>query len=296
MIETALEHEPMLRFGAFLAVFATLAGWEALAPHRPAGYRRIQRWPHNLGLLTVDVLVTRLIVPGAAIAVAIAGEVHGWGVLNMFALPMWLAVLLTVVLLDLALYFQHVVFHAIPLLWRLHRVHHADPHMDVTTGTRFHPLEVLISVVIKCIAVAAIGPPAIAVLVFEVLLSGTALFNHANGWLPQRLDRWLRWIVVTPDMHRVHHSIVEYECNTNFGFNLPWWDRLFGTYRDQPTARHVGMKIGVDGFSGSEQLRIDRLLVQPFARRPANPISLPLQSVEAIAAPFDSGAGKASSG
>jgi sterol desaturase/sphingolipid hydroxylase (fatty acid hydroxylase superfamily) len=163
---------------------------------------------------------------------------------------------------------QHVTFHAVPALWRLHRVHHSDLDMDVTTGTRFHPVEILISTGIKCAAVAAVGAPAVAVLAFEVLLNATAMFNHANSGLPPALERWVRWLMVTPDMHRVHHSVVHSETSSNFGFNLPWWDRLFGTYRAQPAAGHAGMTIGIDAFRSERDLRLDRLLVQPF-RDPA---------------------------
>lgn len=261
-------YEPFLRLGAFLAVFAAMAWWEHVAPRRRPTFVRAARWPHNIGLLAVDVLVLRIVAPGAAIAVAVAGEAHGWGLLPALALPPWLAYPLAVALLDLAIYFQHVTFHAVPLLWRLHRVHHTDLDFDVTTGTRFHPIEIMISTVVKCAAVAAIGAPALAVLAFEVLLNATAMFNHANVRMGARIDGWLRWLVVTPDMHRVHHSVQYNETNSNFGFSLPWWDRLFGTYRDQPAAGHEAMIIGVDAFRGPEHLRLSQLLLQPFRDTP----------------------------
>lgn len=260
----ALPFEPLARIGAFLIVFAAMALWEVLAPRRQRAAGRRYRWPHNMGLLLVDVLVLRVVAPGAAIAVALAGEAQQWGLLHALAVPAWLAVPVAVVLLDLGIYFQHVMFHAVPTLWRLHRVHHTDVDFDVTTGTRFHPVEILISTGIKCAAVAAIGAPALAVLLFEILLNASAVFNHANAELPRRLDRRLRWFVVTPDMHRVHHSIVYNETNSNFGFNLPWWDRLFGTYRAQPAAGHEAMTIGVDAFRNRDDLRLDRLLLQPL--------------------------------
>jgi len=266
--QAGIAAEPLIRLGAFLGVFAIVALWEAVAPRRRAAFTRRARWPHNLGLLVLNGVLLRFVAPGAAIAVAIAGEAHGWGLVNALALPAWLAVPLAIVLLDLAVYFQHVTFHAVPALWRLHRVHHTDLDFDVTTGTRFHPIEILVSTLIKMAAVAAIGAPAVAVLVFEVLLNATAMFNHANGRLPVSLDRWLRLAVVTPDMHRVHHSIVYNETNSNFGFNLPWWDRLFGTYRAQPAAGHEAMTLGVDAFRAREDLRLDRLLVQPFRDTP----------------------------
>jgi sterol desaturase/sphingolipid hydroxylase (fatty acid hydroxylase superfamily) len=271
---SALQFEPFLRLGSFLAVFAGLALWEWLAPRRDRAFSRRARWPHNAGLLLVDVIVLRVAAPGTAIAVALAGEAHGWGLVNAAGLPWWVAVPLAVALLDLAIYFQHVTFHAVPALWRLHRVHHSDLDMDVTTGTRFHPIEIVISTAIKCAAVAAIGAPAVAVLVFEVLLNATAMFNHANVRLPLGFDRLLRLLVVTPDMHRVHHSIVYNESSSNFGFNLLWWDWLFGTYRAQPAAGHERMTIGVDAFRSPEELRLDRLLIQPFRDTPgAYPIN-----------------------
>jgi sterol desaturase/sphingolipid hydroxylase (fatty acid hydroxylase superfamily) len=261
--------EPALRLASFLAVFAAMALWELAAPRR-AGVARGARWVSNLGLLAVDVVLLRLLAPGAAIAVALAGEAHGWGLLNAVGLPAWIAIPLALALLDLAIYFQHVMFHAVPTLWRLHRVHHADVHVDVTTGTRFHPVEILISTLVKCAAVAAIGAPAVAVLAFEILLNATAVFNHANARLPRRLERALRWLVVTPDMHRIHHSVEYDESSSNFGFNLPWWDFLFGTYRAQPRLDHAAMTLGVDAFREPEDARLARLLVQPLLDTPGH--------------------------
>jgi len=265
---SGIESEPLLRLGAFLGVFLAVALWEGLVPRRRPNLQRGARWPHNLGLLLVDIAVLRLVAPGAAIAAAVAGEARGWGLLNALGLSAWLAIPLAVVLLDLAIYFQHVTFHAVPALWRLHRVHHSDLDVDVTSGTRFHPIEILISTAVKCGAVVAIGAPAVAVLVFEVLLNATAMFNHANARLPERLDGRLRWLVVTPDMHRIHHSVVYNESASNFGFNLAWWDRLFGTYRAQPAAGQEGITLGVDAFRSPADLRLDRLLVQPFRDTP----------------------------
>jgi sterol desaturase/sphingolipid hydroxylase (fatty acid hydroxylase superfamily) len=262
------EFEEAIRFAMFLAVFGAVALWEALAPRRKRSFGRLARWPHNLGLLLVDVALVRVLAPGAAIAVAMTAAGGGWGLLNVLALPVWAAIPVGVALLDLVIYFQHVMFHAVPTLWRLHRVHHADLDFDVTTGARFHPIEILISTAIKCAAIAALGAPVISVFVFEILLNATAMFNHANASLPQRLERWLRWLVVTPDMHRVHHSVRYEESSSNFGFNLPWWDRLFGTYRAQPRLGHAVMTIGVDAFRSSQDLRLDRLLVQPLRDTP----------------------------
>jgi sterol desaturase/sphingolipid hydroxylase (fatty acid hydroxylase superfamily) len=175
-----------------------------------------------------------------------------------------MAVVTSVVLLDVAIYLQHVMFHAVPALWGVHRMHHADLDFDVTTGARFHPIEIVLSMLMKFGVVVALGTPALGVLVFEVLLNATSMFNHGNARLPAQLDRYLRWFVVTPDMHRVHHSIVVGETNSNFGFNLPWWDRLLGTYRDQPAAGHEGMTIGIEQFREARELWLDRMLLQPF--------------------------------
>ncbi len=263
-----VQAEGLIRLAAFALVFGAVALWELAAPRRTPRFGRRDRWPHNLGLLFVDVLVLRLLAPGAVVGVASAAEARGWGFLNIVSLPGWAAFMIGVVVLDLVIYFQHVMFHAVPTLWRLHRVHHADQDFDVTTGTRFHPIEILISTVIKCAAVAAIGAPAMAVLVFEVLLNATAMFNHANASLPARADSWVRWLVVTPDMHRVHHSVFYDESSSNFGFNLPWWDRLFGTYRKEPRLGHDAMTVGVDAFRAAEDLRLDQLLIQPFRDTP----------------------------
>jgi sterol desaturase/sphingolipid hydroxylase (fatty acid hydroxylase superfamily) len=195
---------------------------------------------------------------------ALIGETRGWGLIHALDLPMWAGILLAVMALDLAVYLQHVLFHAVPALWRLHRMHHADLEFDVTTGIRFHPVEILLSMGIKLGVVVALGAPAVAVLLFEVLLNATSMFNHSNVRMPMALDRIVRWIVVTPDMHRVHHSIVARETNSNFGFNLPWWDRLFGTYRDQPADGHETMTIGIEQFRDQGEQRIDRMLTQPF--------------------------------
>ena len=263
-----MEFEGLIRIGVFGLVFGAVALWELAAPRRRPLFDRRARWPHNLGLLLADVVILRLLAPGAAIAVAWAAQEHGWGLLSVLHLPPWFAMMIGVLLLDLAIYFQHVMFHAVPALWRLHRVHHTDLDFDVTTGNRFHPVEILISTAIKCAAVAAIGASPLAVLVFEVLLNATAMFNHANASLPAPAERWARLLVVTPDMHRIHHSMRYEESSSNFGFNLPWWDRLFGTYRAHPAAGHEAMTIGVDAFRSAEDLRLDRLLLQPLRDTP----------------------------
>lgn len=264
MFDSLFAHEPAIRLAAFSGILAIMALWEALAPRRHQAVGRFRRWPSNLGIVVVDTLLLRLAFPAAAVGVALLAEERGWGLFQALGAPAWLAVLGSVILLDLAIYLQHVLFHAVPVLWRLHRMHHADLEFDVTTGVRFHPIEILLSMGIKIGVVAALGAPATAVLIFEVLLNGTSMFNHGNVRLPARLDRALRWIVVTPEMHRVHHSVVPRETNSNFGFNLPWWDRLFGTYRAQPEAGHEGMTIGIAQFREPGELRLDRMLTQPF--------------------------------
>jgi sterol desaturase/sphingolipid hydroxylase (fatty acid hydroxylase superfamily) len=257
-------YEPLIRVGAFIAVFAAMAGWEFAAPRRPQVIGRRVRWPNNLGIVILDAIILRLLFPVAGVGLALRGGERGWGLLNNLPLPPWVAVVVAVIVLDLAIYFQHVLFHAVPVLWRLHRMHHADLEFDLTTGVRFHPIEIVLSMLVKLGVIAALGAPALAVLTFEVLLNATSVFNHGNVRLPQPIDRVLRMIVVTPEMHRVHHSIEPVETNSNFGFNLPWWDRLFGTYRPQPAAGHENMTIGIDLFRRVGDLRLDRLLIQPF--------------------------------
>ncbi|MCU0829717.1 MAG: sterol desaturase family protein [Tabrizicola sp.] len=269
MTEPILANEPMLRLAVFLGVLVAMAGWELAAPRRRQDIPRVLRWTNNLALVVVDTVILRLTFPILAVGLALMAEERGWGLFNALNLPLWLAVLLSILLLDLAIYLQHVLFHAVPGLWRLHRMHHADLEFDVTTGLRFHPVEIVLSMVIKLAVVAALGAPAVAVLLFEVLLNATALFNHANIRLPKGVDRVLRWVMVTPDMHRVHHSVLPAETNSNFGFNLPWWDHLLGTYRAQPKAGHEGMTIGIEQFRTPRDLWLDRMLVQPL-RGPAS--------------------------
>ncbi len=264
MTEAGLTNEPLIRLAFFLGVFAIVAVCETLAPRRARTMPRRLRWPNNIGVVVVNTLGLRVIFPTAAVGMALAAEAGGWGLFNAVGWPVWLTVPLSVLLLDLAIYLQHVLFHAVPALWRLHRMHHADLDFDVTTGTRFHPIEILLSMLIKLALVAALGPPALGVLIFEVLLNATSMFNHGNLNIPLGVDRVLRWLVVTPDMHRVHHSVLVRETNSNFGFNLAWWDRLFGTYRAQPAAGHAAMTIGIEQFRDRADLRLDRMLVQPF--------------------------------
>ena len=279
MTETILAIEPNLRLAVFLGVLAAMALWEIAAPRRRREIPRVIRWTNNLALVVVDTAILRLTFPILAVGLAAMAEERGWGLFNNFDAPVWVSIVVSMLLLDLAIYLQHVMFHAVPGLWRLHRMHHADLDFDVTTGLRFHPLEILISMGIKLAAVAALGPPAVAVLLFEVLLNATALFNHANINLPRPIDSVLRLIVVTPDMHRVHHSVNPIETNSNFGFNLPWWDRLLGTYRAQPAKGHHGMDIGIEQFRTRRDLWLDRMLVQPV-RGPASGHALDVRKKE----------------
>lgn len=264
-------HETTIRLVFFFGVFALMASWEVRAPRRALTLTRLQRWTSNLGLVVLNTLVLRILFPAAAVGMGLFTTAQGWGLLNAIALPDWLAVLVAVVALDFVIWVQHVLFHAVPGLWRLHRVHHADLDYDLTTGARFHPIEIVLSMLIKFATIAALGPPVVAVILFEVILNGMAMFNHANVRLPLGVDRVLRWFVVTPDMHRVHHSIDDDETNSNFGFNLPWWDRLLGTYRDQPRAGHEGMTIGIRDHRDPHRVdRLDGMLVLPFIGKVAD--------------------------
>ena len=258
-------HEVAIRLGFFLGIFVIMALWELLTPCRALTVSKAVRWVNNLGLVAVNTIILRLLFPAAALGMAVFAAEQGWGLLNHFQVPFWPSTLIALVAMDLVIWTQHVMVHAIPLLWRLHRVHHADLDYDLTTGARFHPLEIILSMLIKFAAIMVLGPPVEAVILFEVILNGMAMFNHANVRLPARLDRMLRWLVVTPDMHRVHHSIEDDETNSNFGFNLSWWDRLFGTYRDQPRQGHRGMTTGIRHYRDPREVSwLPGLLALPF--------------------------------
>jgi sterol desaturase/sphingolipid hydroxylase (fatty acid hydroxylase superfamily) len=266
-----MQHEATLRLGCFAGVLLAMAAWELIAPRRTLTASKALRWGSNIGLVFVSSLVLRLIAPLGAVGVAIAAEELGWGLFNVASIPIWLAIISSVLALDFAIYLQHVMFHAVPILWRLHMVHHADHDVDVTTGLRFHTLEILLSLGIKTGVILLMGPPAVAVLIFEVLLNATSMFNHSNAAMTLGMDRVLRWLVVTPDMHRVHHSHHANETNSNFGFNLPWWDRLFGTYRDQPADGHVSMRLGLDQFPDKRQTSLlTWMLLIPFLGETGN--------------------------
>lgn len=259
------QFEISVRLACFGGVLLVMAMWELRVPRRPLTVRKAPRWASNLALVAMNVVLARLLVPVTAVGAALAAESRGWGLLQLAHWPAWLEVVAAVLAFDLAIYLQHVMFHAVPALWRLHMVHHADLDFDVTTGLRFHTLEIILSALFKLAVVAVVGPATAAVVIFEVLLNATSMFNHGNVQLPSWLDRLLRWFVVTPDMHRVHHSVIRAETNSNFGFNLPWWDFLLGTYRSQPAAGHQQMMIGVAHLR--DELQADRLpgmLMIPF--------------------------------
>lgn len=260
-----MQHEALVRAAAFIGVFGAMALAEARWPRRARTLTRRQRWVPNLALVALDAAVVRLLFPAAAVGFAALAAQQGWGLLNAWPLPAWAAFALGVVALDLAVYFQHVMFHAVPALWRLHRVHHADADFDVTTGLRFHPLEIVLSMLIKFAVIAVTGAPVAAVVVFEVVLNGAAVFNHANLRLPERVDRRLRWLLVTPDMHRIHHSMERAEADSNYGFSVSWWDRLFGTYRARARRPQEAMDIGVRGITGGpDAVSLAGMLRLPF--------------------------------
>jgi sterol desaturase/sphingolipid hydroxylase (fatty acid hydroxylase superfamily) len=268
MLQALLQNETAIRLTAFFGVLAVVAGAEVILPRRRLTVSKLRRWASNFGIVFLNSLFVRLLLPATAAGFAVFAANRGWGIFNYFAAPVWSAVVASVVILDFAIYLQHVMFHAVPALWRLHRMHHADLDFDVTTGARFHPIEILLSMLIKFAAIAVIGAPAAAVIIFEILLNATSMFNHGNLRLPLALDRVLRLFVVTPDMHRVHHSVEDYETNSNFGFNLPWWDRLFGTYQAQPDAGHEAMIIGIRDFRAPKLATdLPGMLILPFLGR-----------------------------
>ena len=263
--EFIAQHEVTIRLGFFFGVFAIMALWEIKAPRRTLTISKAIRWTNNLGLVFFNSFILRLIFPAAAVGVAAFAAENGWGLLNHFEVTFPMAVVISVVAMDFVIYLQHVLVHAVPTLWRLHRVHHADLDFDVTTGARFHPIEIILSMLIKFATIVVLGPPLVAVVIFEVVLNAMAMFNHGNVRLPLGLDRVLRFIVVTPDMHRVHHSVEDNEANSNFGFNLSIWDRIFGTYINQPRDGHEGMTIGIHQYRETKQVSwLPGMLALPF--------------------------------
>ena len=263
--EFLLANEKVIRMSFFFGMLLLIGLWELIAPTRALTVSKSIRWINNLGLVFFNSFVLRFLFPAAAVGVAGFASQQGWGLFNYVEVPFWIAVVASVIIMDLVIYIQHVMVHAIPMLWRLHRVHHADLDYDVTTGSRFHTLEIILSMLIKFATILLLGPPIIAVIIFEIVLNATAMFNHGNISLPKKLDKYLRLLLVTPDMHRVHHSVEDDEANSNFGFSLPWWDRLFGTYRDQPRSGHQGMTIGINKFRDPKQVSwLPGMLSLPF--------------------------------
>ena len=263
--EFIINNEKVIRMAFFFGMLAIMALWEIVAPKRALTVSKSVRWINNLGLVFFNTFLLRLLFPAAAVGMAIFANEQGWGIFNYYQTPFWLAVLVSVIAMDFIIYLQHVMVHAVPVLWRLHRVHHADLDYDVTTGARFHPIEIILSMLIKLATIAVLGPPVLAIVIFEVVLNAMAMFNHGNVGLPDWLDKPLRFFVVTPDMHRIHHSIEDDEANSNFGFNLSWWDRLFGTYREQPRGGHQGMTIGIRNFRSVKQASwVSGMLLMPF--------------------------------
>lgn len=263
--EIVIDSEASIRLGCFATVLIVMVLWELVAPRRALRVSKSRRWVSNFGVMVLNTVLVRLLFPAAAVGAALYAASRGWGLFNQFDTPLWLSTTLCVLALDIVIYFQHRLLHMVPILWRVHRMHHVDLDFDVSTGGRFHPLEIILSMLIKFAAVIALGVPVLAVVVFEVILSATSLFNHSNVRIPLGLDGCIRWAVVTPDMHRVHHSIEDGETNSNFGFNLPWWDRLLGTYQAQPRSGHEEMVIGIPKFRDPKQCQdLPRMLVIPF--------------------------------
>lgn len=256
--------EVLIRVSAFLGVLGVMASWEVLVPRRRLTMSKARRWIANLSVVVINAVIIRLLFAAGAVGAARLATEQNWGLLNHAAWPIWIEMVLGIIALDFTLYLQHVMFHAVPFFWRFHMMHHADLDFDVTTGLRFHPVEVVLSMLIKLAAIAVIGPLPEAVVAFEVLLNATSMFNHGNVRMPTAVDRALRWVLVTPDMHRVHHSILPQETNTNFGFNLPWWDQLLGTYRSQPEGGHEEMTLGLEQFRDPARLTLTGILLLPF--------------------------------
>jgi sterol desaturase/sphingolipid hydroxylase (fatty acid hydroxylase superfamily) len=267
MLDFIASHEPTIRLSFFLGTLGTIGIWQAFAPKRPPSVSILWRWLNNFGVTFLNTLLLRLLFPILAVGLAATAAQNGWGLLNVIKMPVALAIIIAVVLQDLVIYWQHVIFHRVSFLWRFHKMHHADVDYDVSTGARFHPVEIILSMILKLAVVLLLGPPVVAVIIFEILLSSVAMFNHANAGLPEKIDTILRKVLVTPDMHRVHHSVIRGEHNSNYGFNLPWWDYLFGTYRPQPSAGHSGMTIGLNEYQSDRKQSIFWMLKLPFVRR-----------------------------
>jgi sterol desaturase/sphingolipid hydroxylase (fatty acid hydroxylase superfamily) len=263
-----MEQENTIRLISFVLIFILLALWEVLMPRRTLTTSKKWRWFNNLSIIAINPVIIHLVFPVFAVEMAHTAQANGWGLLNYIDIPNPIALGVGFVVLDLVIYLQHVMFHAVPLLWRLHMVHHADLDVDLTTGLRFHPIEIVLSLVLKFVVIVALGPPVAAVLTFEIVLNGMAMFNHGNITIPTTPEKWLRRFVVTPDMHRVHHSVIIRETNSNYGFNLSVWDRLFGTYWNQPQKGHTEMVVGLSQFRDEKKLTLPWLFILPIIGDP----------------------------
>lgn len=261
-----MSFEPIARLSVFLGVFAIMAIWEVFAPKRAQIAPKSIRFSNNIALMVLNTFILRLVFPMGAVGFAIFCQNNSIGLFNLIGLPPFLEIILALILLDLLIYFQHVLFHSIPFLWRLHRVHHLDTEIDVSTAGRFHTFEIILSLGIKLLGIALLGADAVAVLVFEIILNACAMFNHANVWVSPKIDAVLRKFIVTPDMHRIHHSIDPKEFNSNFGFNISLWDRVFNTYTQEPKHGHLEMQIGQNVKITNRDLWLDRLLLWVFSK------------------------------
>ena len=263
-VTSLLENEGLIRLSVFGGMLALMMGLEALMPRRPRVQKRLDRWRTNFALSLLNSLILRFGFPILAVGTALWTQAQGWGVMPLLGLPAWLELVVTLLLLDVAIYWQHRLFHVTPIFWRFHKVHHSDQDIDTLTAVRFHPVEIVFSMLIKMALVVALGATPEAVILFEIILNATALFNHANLKLPTGVDRLLRLVLVTPDMHRIHHSVIQTETDRNFGFNIPLWDRLFGSYCASPQAGHLGMRIGLTAYREPETSQLEWSLVLPF--------------------------------
>ena len=264
MLSPILDNQFAVRLGALLLIVLIVAIWEVLRPRRPLSISKPLRWTNNWLISVLNTVSLSLVFPVMAVGVAMIADDRNWGLFNVLDVPELVGIPLFILAFDFAIYWQHRLYHWVPALWRLHRMHHADPDFDVSTGIRFHPASIILSMLIKMSVVFLLGPPALAVLISEVLLNVTSMFNHGNIFIPSRADKFLRRFLVTPDMHRLHHSVIPEETNSNFGFNFPWWDHLFGSYKEQPEGGHVAMEIGVRGFQNARDQVLHRLVVHPL--------------------------------
>ncbi|QPD06240.1 MAG: hypothetical protein Nkreftii_004014 [Candidatus Nitrospira kreftii] len=257
--------QDVIRIGAYMSVLTLMRLWELMQPRRPRTLSTLCRWGGNLTIVALNTVLARLLFAGGAFTVAAAAQERGWGLLHLVEGPVWLEAAIGILALDFIIYWQHRIFHVVPLFWRFHMMHHSDLDLDVTSGVRFHPMEIVLSLAVKVMAIMVVGASPIAVMIFEVVLNATSLFNHGNVLIPQHVERLLRWMVVTPDMHRIHHSMDVREMNSNYGFNVPWWDRVFGTYCPEPALGHLAMRIGLEHLGPSTCLNIFMMLRFPFS-------------------------------